>query len=108
MGIDYVHNYLTNMDPELTTWNYLNSRGIYPNVVTKDGDSGRSIAPTTFCQSGLELQQSRSRFFPRSGNKSSLSGKVTVPGSDNSYYKLTRYHAVSPLNEGKAGSGWSI
>ena len=33
----------TNMDPELTTWRYLSSRGIEPSVVTKDGDSGAKI-----------------------------------------------------------------
>ena len=41
-------------------------------------------------------------FFPRAGNKSSLSGKVTLPGSDNSYYKLSFDTAqYLPLSENK-------
>ena len=104
VGIDYVHNYLTNMDPELTTWNYLNSRGIYPNVVTKDGDSGAKYsANDIFASLGWSYNNLDRGFFPRSGNKSSLSGKVTVPGSDNSYYKLTLDTTqYLPLNEGKS------
>ncbi len=50
----------------------------------------------------MGLQRSRSRFFPRAGNKSSLSGKVTLPGSDNSYYKLSFDTAqYLPLSENK-------
>ncbi|VTM23496.1 Omp85 [Raoultella terrigena] len=56
LGVDYVHNRVTNMDPELTTWNYLNSRGIYPQVVTKDGDSGAEYSANDFfCQPRMEL-----------------------------------------------------
>ena len=104
LGVDYVHNRLTNMDPELTTWNYLNSRGIYPQVVTKDGDSGAEYSANDFFISlGWSYNDLDRGFFPRSGNKSSLSGKVTVPGSDNRYYKLTLDSTqYVPLNEGQS------
>ncbi len=50
----------------------------------------------------MGLQRSRSRLLPRAGNKSSLSGKVTLPGSDNSYYKLSFDTAqYLPLSENK-------
>ncbi|VTP15195.1 Outer membrane protein assembly factor BamA precursor [Phytobacter ursingii] len=90
LGLDYVHNRLTNMEPELTTWRYLNSRGIYPDVVTKDGNSGAKYTANDFFSSlGWSYNTLDRGYFPRSGNKSSLTGKVTIPGSDNSYYKLT-------------------
>lgn len=90
LGLDFVHNRLTNMEPELTTWRYLNSRGIYPGVVDKDGDSGAEyIANDLFSSLGWSYNDLDRGFFPRAGNKSSLTGKVTLPGSDNSYYKLT-------------------
>lgn len=90
LGLDYVHNRLTNMEPELTTWSYLNSRGIYPDVVTKDGDSGATYSANDYFASvGWSYNNLDRGFFPRAGNKSSLTAKVTVPGSDNSYYKVT-------------------
>ena len=90
LGLDYVHNRLTNMEPELTTWRYLNSRGIYPDVVTKDGNSGAKYTANDFFSSlGWSYNTLDRGYFPRAGNKSSLTGKVTIPGSDNSYYKLT-------------------
>jgi outer membrane protein insertion porin family len=102
LGLDFVHNRLTNMEPELTTWRYLNSRGIYPKVVDKEGDSGAEyIANDFFSSLGWSYNNLDRGFFPRSGNKSSLTGKVTLPGSDNSYYKLT-FDSTQyvPVNEG--------
>ncbi|MHA9330625.1 outer membrane protein assembly factor BamA [Klebsiella pneumoniae] len=103
LGLDYVHNRLTNMDPELTTWRYLSSRGIEPSVVTKDGDSGAKYSANDYFVSlGWGYNDLDRGFFPRAGNKSSLSGKVTLPGSDNSYYKLSFDTAqYLPLRENK-------
>ena len=103
LGLDYVHNRLTNMDPELTTWRYLSSRGIEPSVVTKDGDSGAKYSANDYFVSlGWRYNDLDRGFFPRAGNKSSLSGKVTLPGSDNSYYKLSFDTAqYLPLSENK-------
>ncbi len=103
LGLDYVHNRLTNMDPELSTWRYLSSRGIEPSVVTKDGDSGAKYSANDYFVSiGWGYNDLDRGFFPRAGNKSSLSGKLTLPGSDNSYYKLSFDTAqYLPLNENK-------
>lgn len=91
------------MDPELTTWRYLSSRGIEPSVVTKDGDSGAKYSANDYFVSlGWGYNDLDRGFFPRAGNKSSLSGKVTLPGSDNSYYKLSFDTAqYLPLSENK-------
>lgn len=103
LGLDYVHNRLTNMAPELTTWSYLYSRGIHPDVVTRDGDSGAEYSANDYFASlGWSYNDLDRGFFPRSGNKSSLTGKITVPGSDNSYYKISFDTAqYSPLTESK-------
>ena len=45
--LDYVHNRLTNMDPELTT-GATSARGIEPSVVTKDGDSGAKYSANDY------------------------------------------------------------
>lgn len=91
------------MDPELTTWRYLSSRGIEPSVVTKDGDSGAKYSANDYFVSlGWGYNDLDRGFFPRAGNKSILSGKVTLPGSDNSYYKLSFDTAqYLPLSENK-------
>lgn len=72
--------------------------------MTKDGDSGAEYSANDFFVSlGWSYNDLDRGFFPRSGNKSSLSGKVTVPGSDNRYYKLTLDSTqYVPLNENQS------
>ena len=66
-----------------------NSRGIYPNVVTKDGDSGAKYSANDILPVWAGATTISTAVFPRSGNKSSLSGKVTVPIETTATIKLT-------------------
>ncbi|MEA9393180.1 outer membrane protein assembly factor BamA [Acerihabitans sp. TG2] len=90
-GLDYVRNDLSNMYPQIAMWRYLESTGYQPKVVAgenKDPDANFS-ANDFFLTTGWSYSNLDRGYFPTSGSTASVSGKVTVPGSDNEYYKLT-------------------
>ncbi|HEY0207685.1 outer membrane protein assembly factor BamA, partial [Acerihabitans sp.] len=91
LGVDYVHNDLSNMQPQIAMWRYLNANGIFPKVVTGENETSDADFSTDdfFFTTGWSYNNLDRGYFPTSGTTASLSGKVTVPGSDNEYYKLT-------------------
>lgn len=103
-SLDYVHNDLTNMEPQVTMWRYLNSVGINPKVVTTDkADSDANYSANDFFFSMSWSYNNLDRgYFPISGSRACLAGKVAVMGSDNEYYKITfdASHYI-PMREGK-------
>jgi len=105
LGLDYVHNDLSNMEPQVSMFRYLNSMGINPNVVGYQQNSDSDFSADDFFLSlGWGYNNLDRGFFPTAGSKASLTGKVTVPGSDNEYYKVT-FDATSylPLTESHNG-----
>lgn len=107
-GLDYLHDDLTNMQPQVTMWRYLNSVGINPKVVTTnkaDSDADFS-ADDFFLSMGWSYNNLDRGHFPTIGSRASLAGKVPVPGSDNEYYKITfdARHYI-PLSE---SSNWVV
>jgi len=94
VGLDYVYNKISDMTPQVATWNYLNSQGVYPDVTTRtvddDGTSNTSfVANDVFASIGWSYSSLDRGYFPTSGVSASFNTKVTLPGSTNSYYKST-------------------
>ncbi|GAA0351331.1 outer membrane protein assembly factor BamA [Morganella psychrotolerans] len=98
LGLGYVHNTLSRMEPQVAMWRYLESMGETPGFEGREEFRADDFTLTTaWVYNNLDRG-----FFPTSGVKSTVSAKVTVPGSDNEYYKLiadtTGYYPIDDNN----------
>ncbi|MCW2474895.1 outer membrane protein assembly factor BamA [Candidatus Symbiopectobacterium sp. NZEC151] len=116
LGLDYVHNDVSDMAPQVAMWRYLNSVGVNPGTVTGNDHSSADFKANDFFLNAGWVYNSLDRgFFPTEGSRASFNAKVTVPGSDNEYYKLTFDSATYlPLSEnhhwvlmGRARAGYA-
>ncbi|WJY14122.1 outer membrane protein assembly factor BamA [Pectobacteriaceae bacterium CE90] len=102
VGLDYIHNDLSDMKPQVSMWRYLGEMGVHPEVVTESNSTSSAdvSADDFFAKTGWTYNNLDRGYFPTAGNRTSLNAKVTVPGSDNEYYKLT-FDSTSylPLSE---------
>ncbi|MFU2319099.1 outer membrane protein assembly factor BamA [Rahnella sp. PCH160] len=89
LGLDYVHSTLSDMEPQVAVWRYLNSTGVNPGIVTSGNSTAELRTNDFFASVGWAYNDLNRGFFPSSGTRASLSAKVTTPGSDDSYYKIT-------------------
>lgn len=102
VGLDYVHNDLKKMKPQVAMWRYLNSVDANPNYDGKNDFSANDF----FLTAGWSYNSLNRGYFPTDGARVSLNGKVTVPGSDNEYYKLTFDSAYyQPIDSGHSWVG---
>jgi len=90
LGLDYANTRLSGMAPQVAMWRYLNSVNVNPGITTQDNDNdARFTANDFFTSVGWNYNTLDRGFFPTDGTSASLNAKITVPGSTNSYYKVT-------------------
>lgn len=98
-GLGYAHNNLSDMSPQVAIWRYLKSLGKNPNYT----DSVNFTTNDYTFNTGWIFDSLDRGYFPTSGVKSSITGKVTIPGSDNQFYKLIfSTSAYYPIDENRS------
>lgn len=90
-GINYLHDDLTRIQPQVTMWRYLNSVGIKPKMVNikKTAIDADFSADDFFFSMGWSYNNLDRGYFPTIGSHAGLTAQVTLPGSYNEYCKIS-------------------
>lgn len=84
-GMDYVRNDLSKMKPQVAMWRYLHSVDEHPDYTNRADYK----ADDFLLNLGWVYNSLNRGYFPTEGSRASANAKITVPGSDNEYYKLS-------------------
>lgn len=91
IGLNYISNNLSQIEPQIAIWRYLYSIGINPLIISNDKNLNSKI---NFCANDVLLvsiwtiNNLNRIYFPEYGSRISMTGNVTLPGSNNKYYKI--------------------
>lgn len=97
LGLGYTHDTIKHVEREYTREKYVKSMNFpveasqptYPKIKADDFDFSF----------GWNYNSLNRGYFPTEGSYANIGGKVTIPGSDNKYYKLNaEYRNYLPLN----------
>ncbi|OOH91060.1 outer membrane protein assembly factor BamA [Pasteurellaceae bacterium 15-036681] len=97
LGLGYTRDMIKNAEREYTrelyvrsmNFPYSNESNVYPRIKADDFDFSF----------GWNYNSLNRGYFPTEGTYANLGGKVTIPGSDNKYYKLnSEFRNYFPLN----------
>lgn len=98
LGLGYTHDTLKNVEREFTREKYANSM----NFPISDSDVrryGKMKADDFDFSFGWNYNSLNRGYFPTEGSTANIGGKITIPGSDNKYYRLNADFAkYIPLN----------
>lgn len=86
LGLEYMNNDVSKMKPQLAMWRYFNSIGENFGV---NGNGQSFKANDFFLTAGWTYNNLNRGYFPTEGGRVNLNTKITIPGSDNEYYKAT-------------------
>ncbi|MGP1939208.1 MAG: outer membrane protein assembly factor BamA [Arsenophonus sp. ET-DL9-MAG3] len=99
IGTGFVHNSLSDMKPQVGMWRYLKSMKKNLNFNDKIYYNANDF---TF-NLGWTYNNLDYGLFPTIGNKTSVNSKITIPGSNNQYYKIrfstSQYHPIDVNNK---------
>ncbi|MFP3019688.1 MAG: outer membrane protein assembly factor BamA [Arsenophonus sp.] len=95
----FVHNSLSDMRPQVGIWRYLASMGENINF----NNQGYYYNFNDFTLNlGWSYNNLDHAFFPTTGKKSLINSKITIPGSNNEYYKIridtSQYYPIDKNN----------
>ncbi|UDG81550.1 Outer membrane protein assembly factor BamA [Candidatus Profftia lariciata] len=95
-GLSYIHNSLRDMQPQVAMWRYLQSVGQNNNNTEKANYQANEFTWSL----GFLRNNINHGLFPTKGTQYHLNSKITIPGSDNEYYKITfNSQSYFPLNK---------
>lgn len=97
-GLGYTHDSLSNVQREFTREKYVRSMN-FPLVGNDPSRYGKMKADDFDFSFGWNYNSLNRGYFPTEGASASIGGKVTIPGSDNKYYRLNAdFSKYIPLN----------
>ena len=97
-GLGYTHDSLSNVQREFTREKYVRSMN-FPLVGNDPSRYGKMKADDFDFSFGWNYNSLNRGYFPTEGASASIGGKVTIPGSDNKYYRFNAdFSKYIPLN----------